>query len=253
MKTAVFIAASSPLRREDHTIPMLICKRVSFVRASLLDVGTCLLLAMLARCSQPSTVSYEDLCGPPREQMAAMDEDDVLQWITEQDSTPGRLEEIRDGESIVEYAWTRNGIIWTAHLRGGQVFRISSQYDENGPTFGDVVASIGTPEMVGRTVTSYGGHVVYILGLDYLELGISVDGDDEMTARELSRSAKEWSVTLRENMEVDNVSCYSSHLSPEEVLGEVFLVPPEAISSEVRSRMPWPGFGASVPLGDLLQ
>jgi hypothetical protein len=228
------------------------------IRTSVLITVLCFLLAALAGCRQPKQpVSYEDLCGLSSEQMGVMNDEEVRQWLEEEYGTAspvildaileGRLEE-NERDLITAYAWEEKGRTGIAYLRDERLFRISLRYIGDRPTFGQVVGGLGTPDMIGRSVITYGGDVVYSLGLDYPELGVSVSASAEMTAREVSRPAEEWAVTLKEDMQVDSVSCYTPVASMEEVLHKVFFVSPENVSYAMQRQMPWPGFGSLVPL-----
>jgi hypothetical protein len=255
MKLPVSIVVSSLLCRGDRRASTLICNWSCLVHASLLVASTCFLLAILAGCRQTTEpVSYEDLCGLTSEQIGVMGDVEVRQWLEEEygGARPVILDAMlreRYKDSVVSYGWGAEGRTFViASLRDGRLFRISFRDIENGPTLGQIVAGLGTPKMISRYVRTYGGHVVYTLGLDYPELGVSVEATGEMTASELSRPGG-WAVTLKEDMLIDSVTCYPPHSSIEDVLREVFMVSSgSAMSYQMESRMLWPGFGALVPL-----
>jgi hypothetical protein len=240
--------------RNRHRTPTHMHNRPCLIRVSVLVTVLYFLLTALAGCRQPrQPVSYEDLCGLGSEQMGVMNDEEVRQWLEEEYGTasPVILDAMLEGNErdlITAYAWEEKGRTGIAYLRDERLFRISLRYIGDRPTFGQVVGGLGTPDMIGRSVITYGGDVVYSLGLDYPELGVSVSASAEMTAKEVSRSAEEWAVTLKEDMQVNSVSCYTPAASMEEVLHKVFFVSPENVSYAMQRQMPWPGFGALVPL-----
>jgi len=186
--------------------------------------------------------------------MGTMNDETVRQWIEENHGVARTvmLDAVllpeTDRSSITTYGWIEEDETGIAYLRDGRLFRISMQGIKDGPTFDQVVAGLGAPEMIGHGVAMYGGHEVLFLELDYLELGISVEAWREMTAQELSRPYGERAVVLRKDMQVSSVSCYLPHLSLEEVLRDVFFVRPESLSHEMNRRVTWPGFESQVPL-----
>ena len=176
-----------------------------------------------------------------------MSKEDVRLWLEEeydQDVTPNVT---ADNVSITTGLMGEKGSV-TAYLRDGRLLHIEFQEIENGPTFDQIVDGLGAPEMIKWDLQTYGGHVVYFLGLDYPGIGVSVEGWREMSARELSRPAEEWTARLRENIQVERISCYEPHPSMEEVLKEVYGFSHDALQLQMSRRMPWPGFEALVPL-----
>ena len=247
MRSSVSIIVSSLLCVGDYRTPTLICNRSRFIHASLLVAGMCFLLAVLAGCRQPTEpVSYQDLCGLTSDQMGVMDEEDVRQWIEEKyNSVPVKSQKVTNGESIVIYIWQYDGIAGNAYLRDGRLFRISLHEVENGPTFGQVVAGLGPPEMVDRYAGMY-EPMLYTVDLDYPALGVSV-GASGMEERNKLMHEGGLAAPLTEDMQVDYVECYTPG-SMEDVLREVFFLPPEYVSYHMQRRIPWPGFGDLVPL-----
>ena len=206
---------------------------------------------MLAGCRQPTEVSlvpvsYKDLCGLTSEQMGVMDDKNVRRWIeAEYNDIPLKSQEMISGESIVIYIWKYNGITGNAYLRDGHLFRISLSDVENGPTFGQVVAALGPPKVVDRSAGMY-EPLLYTIVLDYPALGVSV-GVSNIEERSRLTHQGELAAPLTEDMQIDHVDCYAPG-SMEEVLREVFFLSPENVSYHIQRRMPWPGFGALIPL-----
>jgi hypothetical protein len=233
--------------RGNHRALTLISNWSRLVRASLLLVDVCFLVAILVGCQQlAEPVSYEDLCGLASGQMGAMDEEDVRRWIEEEyDHIPTRSQRTTNGETVVIYIWEYDGITGNAYLRGGSLFRISLLNVENGPTFGQVVAGLGPPEMIDR---SAGTHepLLYKVALDYPTLGVSVSTHNTEKRSKLLYEG-ELAAPLTRDLQVDYVHCYTPD-SMEQILHEVFLVSHENVPYHMRRRLPWPGFGALVSL-----
>ena len=188
----------------------------------------CMMLTM-AGCGrvveQAPPVSYEELCGLPYGQMGVMNEEEVRRWMEE---TYGMAERIVNLDeflppdqrgTVVAYAWFKGDGNGEAYLRDGRLFRVSRE-TRDGPTLGQVVAGLGPPEMIARSAGMY-GEVVVVLA--YLKLGVSVETWYLMSPRELSRSSKEWTVTLSEKLRVSEIHCYLPGLSLEAILQEIFL------------------------------
>jgi hypothetical protein len=213
-----------------------------------------LTLAGCGRVVEPAVpVSYEELCGLPYGQMGVMNAEEVRRWMEE---TYGMAERIVNLDeflppdqrgTVVAYAWLKGEENGEAYLRDGRLFRVSRE-TRNGPTLGQVVAGLGPPEMIARGCATYGGHVVALLQLEYLALGVSLETWYEMTPQELSFPYAKWNVSLKKHMRVSSIDCYLPGLSLEEILHEVFFLRSEIIPREVNKRMPWPGFGAQIPL-----
>lgn len=214
----------------------------------------CFLLAVLAGCrppdQSPAPVLYEDLCVLTHEQMGVMDDESLRQWIEkEYSNVPLRSQEVISGELITIYVWEYEGITGNAYLRDGSLFRVSS-FDLEGkakgqPTFGQVVAGLGTPEIIEPSAGMY-EPLAYTIVLHYPTLGVSVSGTNVEPRERLTHEGK-LAVLLTEDMQVDNVDCYIPG-SIEEVLQTAFFASPEDVLLYMRNRMPWPGFGALVPL-----
>lgn len=234
--------------------PTVICNQPRPIRRGLLIANLCLLLAILAGCRQTThietPVSYEDLCGLTSEQMGTMDEANVQQWIKEKyNATPTQSQQIMGGEAVTVYIWEHDGITGNAYVRDDRLFRISL-YDldnnvESKPTFGQVVAGLGPPEMLDRTVGMY-DPLQYTIILDYPALGVSMSGTEAEARNKLVHEGV-LAAVLTERMQADNVHCYIPG-SMEAVLQKIFFVSPENVPRQMQTQIPWPGFGALVPL-----
>jgi hypothetical protein len=247
MESHALITESLVPCRNRHRTPTYMHNRSCLIRVSVLVTVLYFLLTGLAGCRQPrQPVSYEDLCGLSSEQMGVMGEEDVRQWIEEKyNNVPVKSQEVIGGESIVIYVWQYDEITGNAYLRDGHLFRVSLHNIENGSMLGQVVAGLGPPEMLDRSYLTY-EQILYTIGLDYPALGVSVDTSDYEDWDNLAQEGRPV-VLLTEHMRVDDVHCYRSG-SMEEILREVFFLSPENVSYHMQRRMPWPGFGALVPL-----
>lgn len=243
MRSPIPILEPSAFCRSNHRTPAFIRNRCHLGHVSVVAV-LCSLLAVLAGCQQPARpVSYENLCGMSSEQMGKMNEAEVRQWLEQAYGQETARNAVGDEILVTTGQMPNDGVV-TAYLHNGRLSHVQFQEIKNGPSLGQVVTGLGTPETMSHDVRSYGSHVAYFIGLDYPELGISVEAWGEMTPEEL----EEWTITLREDLRVDWVSCYLPGLSLEQVLREVYGVSPDAVQSEMNRRKSWPGFGAAVPM-----
>jgi hypothetical protein len=204
------------------------CSQVDRAGWGLWMAVLCMMLT-LAGCGrvedQAPPVSYEALCGLPDGQMGVMSAEEVRRWMEE---TYGMAERIVNLDeflppdqrgTVVAYAWLKGEENGEAYLRDGRLFRVSRE-TRNGPTLGQVVAGLGPPEMIARSV---GMHGEVVVELAYLKLGVSVRVWHLMSPRELSHSPKEWAITLSEKFRVSEIHCYLPGLSLEAMLREIFL------------------------------
>jgi len=192
------------------------------------------------RTSISTRVSFEELCGLTHEQFAAMGEATLVRWI--QDTygvSPEQGGEVWHGEPVVSYRWVRDGDERVANFRAGRLIRILVFRTESGPTFGQVVATLGPPKVVSRYVTRIDA-TVYEVALEYPMLGLTVGHRD----RERGTVTQ---IQLSKRMRVNTLICYRAG-SLEEVLQEAFPVAHENIPAVLDRKLPWPGFGSVVPL-----
>jgi hypothetical protein len=176
-----------------------------------------------------------------------MEEEDIQRWL---EATYGR-EVFRDATAkgvSLQPAWTQEDGLVTVHLQDGKLSHAQFAEIKNGPTFEQVVAGLGAPEVIIWDLHMYGGHVLYSFALHYPGLGVSVEGRREMTGSELSRPAEEWTGVLRKDTQVEWVDCYLPCSSVEETLADVFGLSPDHVQLRIKRQMPWPGFGGQVPL-----
>jgi hypothetical protein len=109
----------------------------------------------------------------------------------------------------------------------------------NGPTFGDVVAGLGTPEKLSQSAAMY-EEVLYRIGLEYPTLGITVYSDGLADVGTVLKDGK-LTLPFSADMRVQNLDCYKGG-SLDQVLHEVFFMSEDSISATMNSLMPWPGF-----------
>ena len=171
-----------------------------------------------------------------------MDEATLIPWVEEHYGvTPSKMgERTNAGVVVVHYTWLKGKTRGYATLHDGSLVSIRLEDVQNGPTFGQVVETLGPPKTLSTSATGWEG-TVYTLGLEYPELGFSVKKQGWL-----------WGyvnqVTLSEDTQVNTIRCYAPG-SLEEVLQEINMTPPEIITDTLRLYYPpWPGFGASVTL-----
>lgn len=215
-----------------------------FIRRALLSTGILCLLVVSAGCmDSPSArvpISFEELCGFPQEQFASMDETALVQWVRDHyDVAPSKSSQRVESGIVVElYKWAKDGMRERAWLHDDQLAWILLE-GERGVSFGQVVDALGPPETVRRDVTRQ-ENTVYTIWLEYPTKGFFV-GVDELRYGYVDQ------VSLSGSMQVNVVVCYTEG-SLETVLENVFLVAPANMPYQMSKRMPWPGFGASIPL-----
>ena len=208
-------------------------------------LGFCIgcLLLVLSGCARSTvSISFEGLCGLTHEEFATMDEATLIPWVEEHYGvTPSKMgERVEAGVVVPIYTWLKGKTRGSAMLHDGSLVKIWLEDVQNGPTFGQVVETLGPPKTLYRSATGWEG-TMYTLGLEYPELGFSVKKHDWL-----------WGyvnqVTLSEDIQVNAISCYAPG-SLEEIMQEINMAHPEVITDALRFYYPpWPGFGASVTL-----
>jgi hypothetical protein len=149
---------------------------------------------------------------------------------------------------VVDYFWQENTRRWSAEVRDGRLARVS-QFDlENGPTLGQVAASLGVPEFV----YGYVGAICekscnYSLGLDYPHLGISVYHSGYETTSQLWEMGAP-SLAIQGDMRATEILCYEP-APMDTALRQAFGASMDSLTVQMSMRSPWVGFGARVPLG----
>ena len=230
---------------------------VSSGRLRMMMIGPMLLLVLVA-CQPPpggsaTALTYQGICGLEQGQIGSMDEQGVLQWIEEHHGTPLPLEvpdlgEGMPGGTLAAYGWDQpdgraRGI---AYLHDGRLVSLSFRDLEHGPTFGQVVAGLGSPEAVYRTMLRY-EQVLYRVGLDYPALGISVQTSGIEDWQTLGGDEGGPRITLTETMPVTDIECFQPG-ALKQTLHENLFWPDDIVSSYLQRQIPWPGFGETVPL-----
>jgi len=189
-------------------------------------------------------VSYDDLCPFGKEQIQLMNGKQIQRWIydkyhvTPSESTSGI------DETITLYTFNQYKTLRYLSLRTDHPFLLTEDNIENGSTFRQIVAGLGTPERVYHEnyVPVVREATAVTIGLDYPKLGVSVwstrweTGDHEQSADQLS-----------ENLRATGLYCYIPNQSMEDILKNVFGYRPDDIDSAMKKRMPWPGFGVWLP------
>ncbi len=203
----------------------------------------CWLAITLAGCARSTVdVSFEGLCGLTYAEFASFDEEFLIQWVQENYGvSPWKLGETKEsGKVVTVHAWMKDGTYGTAWLNDGHLAVISMMDIQNGPTFGQVVDTVGPPDAVDSYVTRQ-EDTVYTIELHYPTLGfIAVESG--------WKRGYVTSLTLERHMRVNEIYCHMPG-SMQEVLQEAFVIPPENVPIALQRRIPWPGFGTSIPLG----
>jgi len=212
------------------------------MHAILLAAFICVSLLLITGCTRATTaVSFEDLCDLTREQFAVMDEESLIQWVWEKHGVvPSELgQQEEDRAEVVLYGWRKGETYRTARLHGGRPVWISMTDIRDGPTFGQVLETLGPPEAVYTYATVYDG-TSYGVILEYPAQGLSL-GRKQFTRLVLTE------VVLSERTQVNTVDCYTPG-SLEVVLHQAFGIPAENVPIALQQHKPWPGFGAEVSL-----
>jgi len=211
-----------------------------------------LLLAFLTSC-QPKPawlggsgpLAVEGLCPVSTDQMTHMNEDDVIEWVVEEFGRSPRQVQHTRGASVAIYGWHVWGMDDSAYLHEGYLVRVTLDDIEGGPTFGEIVAGSGAPEMV----FAYNGgveQVLYSVGLRYPARGVTVYTSGYADPLDL-RHDGELLLELTEDMPVDRIDCYLPGRM-EDVLRDSYLLDADGVEYNMACTVPWPGFGELVRL-----
>lgn len=233
-------------KRDFTTVPV---STGSYVQRILLIVGVLFLVVALSGCARSNVpISFESLCGLSHDQFDALDETSIEQWIqaTYSVSATRMLKDLYS-DPIVMYVWEKDDKQWIAELREGQLIAIWRYDDKASFSFGQIVENLGNPDSVFRDVPFHPELLEYRVGLDYPKIGVSV-GATTLSERWIEFVEGDKNIILDERIKIDQVFCYAPRPSMEEVISEVFAEPPIVVRDLVRQRVPWPGFGSSVPL-----
>jgi hypothetical protein len=207
------------------------------------------------QASSLPAVTYSDLCGLAREQFGKIDEQAVLQWIQSKNAQPFRApipdlpDEIKT-DQIQAWGWVQPSdaqTIRVAYLRNGKLVRVSTQDLQNGPTFEQVVAGLGSPDTVYRSMLEY-EQVLYTIGLDYPALGIIVYTSANENRNTLMHD-DQIAIHLVPTSRVTRIECYEPQPT-ENALQQVFFLSHESVSLEMQRRITWPGFDTWVPFSN---
>lgn len=214
----------------------------------------CMGLLIMVACQPPPlpAVTYSDLCGLAHEQFGKLDEQAVLRWIQSKNAQPLRAplpnlpDEIKT-DQIQAFGWTQPADTQTvrvAYLRNGQLTRVSIQDLQNGPTFGQVVAGLGSPDTLYRSMQEY-EQVLYTIGLDYPAFGIIVYTSGIEDRRTLMHD-NQLAVHLAPTSRVTRIECYEPQPT-QEALQRSFFLSHESVLLEMQRRITWPGFDTWIP------
>ncbi len=216
---------------------------------------TYIILTMLVGCNimnktSSENISFESLCGLTHSEFESMNSEQMDQWMRKKHGSNISVESSGDNQNIVTtYRWVETSSKGAAYRKDNHLLHISATDIDSGPTFGQVVSSLGKPDVVYRDVEAR-EKVLYTVGLDYPRLGVSVSTSDLANVADIVHE-NGWAIQLKESMKVDSISCYTPHDSMEQVLINAFLSTPSSVQIQLKHRTPWPGFGSWVSLDNL--
>ena len=222
----------------------------------LIAAGLFLLAIVLTTCQNPAysspSVTAQELCSfahSPELGLGITDEAGLVKWIKATHVVDPEQSVSAGGDSrVVNYYWVHDNNHWSASVRDGRLVRVSQFEQDNGPTFGQVIAFWGDPEYA----YGYVGVVCektcnYSLGLDYPHLGVSVYRSGFEVTNQIWKTG-EPALAIQEDMKVTEIMCYES-ASMETVLRDAFGASAESVKVQMSMHSPWAGFGSLIPLG----
>lgn len=218
-----------------------------------LGLAITLVLGLVACRGKPQTpaiaLSFETLCGLSREEFARANAQAIEQWI---DKRYGGVAEVLtsviDDSEVVTYQWQTDESIGSAFLRDNRLVRIAFRVVNAEHKFGSVVDAFGNPDMVYRNFEVH-ERVLYALDLEYLADGLAVGTEALVPISDVQRPTG-LAVQLDTEMDVDYVTCFLPTDSVFSLVDDVLLTPKDGVDTQVKRRVPWPGFGAWVSLRD---
>ena len=211
-----------------------------------------LLAVMLVSCrprpawldtSEPLEV--QDLCPLSGDQMRLLDEDDVREWMKETYGCAAQDVRPLPGSPLTILGCSAWGMTVDADLYQGELVQLSIYGIDDGPSFGQIVAASGPPDVVYADEDSYEA-VMYTIGLEYPERGVTVFSSGSASIHDVLRDG-DFVLELTQEMPVDRIACYTPG-TMEDVLRESYLFDEDAVKRYVESTVPWPGFGELVVL-----
>ncbi len=136
------------------------------------------------------------------------------------------------------FVWKARGKLYNrVYLRDGRVLRIEIALDYD-LTLGDIVDKYGPPDTI--YVARHPVHQSwYSIICDYFSVGLTIDGHMRVAPEDVNNGM----VLLSRNAKITSVTYYSSSMSLQDVLGQVFLLPPDQIDRLTTTRQKWQGFG----------
>lgn len=198
--------------------------------------------------SPTNPVSFEGLCELEKGQLEGMTPTELEAWVTEKFEYAPIITRSEDGE--IAYRWgptdAPDAPFGYAVARDGEVVDISYHNVEKGPNLGDVVAGLGEPATVYRSV-SFHDPPLLEFGLDYPKLGVSVY-NSELRNRMTLMVKGELAAAIEPEMTVNLIVCYRPADTMRAVLERDLGDSPIGLSTQLESRLPWPGFGVRIPL-----
>jgi len=225
-------------------------------RLAALRFGSVVLSLLALGCRSPwtpsATVPIPDPCAfarGPQLQLGVSDEAALVRWIESQGAQPDKVAGLGSRPQTAGYTWELAGHRWFANLSNGRLVLITLEEQDSGPTFGQVVASWGTPDLVeGYVGLICERECTCDLGLEYLRLGLAVYWYGSVASQSVWQTGSP-SLTMQEGLRVKEVYCFRQVDSIDAMLAEAFGATGDSLKTQTSMRSPWQGFGSLVPLG----
>jgi len=214
--------------------------RVQGNRVLVATIGFCVFLILVAGCGQPAQPStstpFDQFCGLTLDRFSTIDEKGLRRWIRDNFAITYPTNVLRryfdDDIKTVNYAWGQG----EAFLSNGHLIALIIRIAETDRriTFGQVVDKLGAPKTISFTRLGIGGGTRYNIQLHYLEHGLLFFGS--IRVRPDATEAR-----LTEDILVEDIICFVP--GSIETLEQI-----RAYSPDIIPWIPWPGFGAPIPL-----
>jgi hypothetical protein len=180
-----------------------------------LRFGSTLICLLALGCRNPwapsAMVPIPDPCAfarGPKLQLGVSDEAALVGWIESQGTRPEKVAAPGSGPQTAGYTWELGGQKWFASLSKGRLVLISLEEQDSAPTFGQVVASWGTPDLVeGYVGLICERECTCDLGLEYLRLGLAVYWYGSVASQGVWQTGSP-SLTMQEGLRVREVYCF---------------------------------------------
>jgi hypothetical protein len=224
-----------PVSHRDHT---------DWARYRPLYLLEVFLILILAACNLTSrSVTFRDLCVFNEDEFGAANSDQVLARIREKYQVDPKNE---SRENFVRYYWQLGRTDSEVGLLDNHLVGFQQRGIEGGPQLGQVVGGLGTPDALYRYASGFEG-VQYQIILEYPRRGVTVMASRTAGPGEVRNVDGELSLHLSEDIKSTDINCFVPVNSLDDLLRQVYQVPPESMEMQRQRIVTWPGFGAWVP------